>query len=62
MRMGSWNIFGNAIDKMGGRRQMALNALPHQNHEESLEDGQSLEQLQLMALMLENEADMVAGD
>jgi len=41
---------------------MALNALPHQNHEESVEDGQSLEQLQMMALMLENEADIVAGD
>jgi molybdopterin-biosynthesis enzyme MoeA-like protein len=36
---------------------MALNAI-----QEPSEDSQSLAQLEMMALMLENEADIVAGD
>lgn len=36
---------------------MALNAI-----KEPSEDSQSLAQLEMMALMLENEADIVAGD
>jgi len=58
MKFGGWGMVGNAINSFSGRgRQMALNAKTSSDDE-----SQSLEQLQLMAQMLENEANMVAGD
>ena len=58
MKLGSWrfNVFNNA------RRSTALNAHSGNNNEEAIKGNQSLQELQMMAELLENEADAFAGD